>query len=70
VPKRIAYVCTHKDHATTGLNYRVFLLPGDPEPRCPEHGAMKVQPNKPYHPYHPESADRYAKARSRSEGDE
>jgi hypothetical protein len=45
--ERRAYVCTHKDHVVYA--YRVFLMPGDPEPpRCPEHGKMQRQANAPY----------------------
>jgi hypothetical protein len=43
--ERLAYVCLHKDHEKTA--YRVFLLPGEPVPKC--HGkTMSRQANLVY----------------------
>jgi len=44
--ERRAFVCDKcfKD----GRPLRIFTLEGDPVPRCPQHGKMRREPNKPY----------------------
>lgn len=42
---RSAFICDHKAHDTP---LRKFTRPGDPTPRCTDHGVMKRQPNQPY----------------------
>ena len=45
--ERRAYICPRCFAAKTP--YRVFTTPGETKvPRCPQHGAMERQPNKPY----------------------
>lgn len=40
---RRAYVC--EDPKSKVIHQRVFLLPGQPIPRCSEHGVMRQQGN-------------------------
>jgi hypothetical protein len=42
---RRAFVCGHKD---CNPPRRIFVGADDPAPKCPEHGKMVLQPNKPY----------------------
>lgn len=46
--ERRCYVCDrcYKD----GRPLRIFILAGEKEPRCPEHGKMRREHNKPYRP--------------------
>lgn len=48
--ERLAFICEHPDHAKNSMAYRVFLLPGEPQPpRCSEHNRpMARQSNRPY----------------------
>jgi hypothetical protein len=44
---RLAYVCPKCEK--NGSPRRIFSHPGQPKPKCPEHGAvMVIQPNNPY----------------------
>ncbi len=49
---RRVFVCLHQDKsAKWPCNYRISLepeIPGHTVPRCPEHGAMVRQANRPY----------------------
>lgn len=40
--ERRAFICVHASH---DMPYRVFMLPGEPDPKCPQHGKMKRQVN-------------------------
>jgi hypothetical protein len=40
---RLAYIC---ERCTPPL--RIFIAPGQRRPKCPKHGHMDVQPNRPY----------------------
>lgn len=44
-PGRLAYTCQHKDHQ---VKPRVFLSPGEPVPRCKQHGKLERQENNTY----------------------
>lgn len=44
--ERRAYVCA--DPKTKVIHRRVFLLPGEPVPRCLTHGPMRRQENNRY----------------------
>lgn len=50
--RRRAFTCGHKDcNPPKMAALVVFLRPEEPEdyvPRCPQHGPMKPQSNKPY----------------------
>jgi hypothetical protein len=44
--ERRCYVCDACYKAKAPL--RIFQQPGDPVPKCPQHGKMRLEKNKPY----------------------
>jgi hypothetical protein len=44
--ERRAYVCDKCYANKTPL--RVFVRPGEAAPKCPQHGKMRLERNKPY----------------------
>jgi hypothetical protein len=46
--ERRAYVCDRCYANKQPL--RIFIAPDAKPPKCPEHGRMRLEKNKPYHP--------------------
>jgi hypothetical protein len=44
--ERRAFVCDKCYAAKAPL--RIFAQPGEPAPKCPQHGRMRLEKNKPY----------------------
>jgi hypothetical protein len=44
--ERRAYVCDACYKAKAPL--RIFAQPDEPPPKCPQHGRMRLEKNKPY----------------------
>jgi len=46
--ERRCYICP--TCYANGRALRIFITPGDKPPKCPQHGKMTRERNKPYHP--------------------